>query len=253
MRNVKLTLCYDGTNFNGYELQPGKRTVRAELEGALHKLFQEKTKLVSASRTDAGVHALSQVVNFPLNNNIQPNKLVPALNSVLPEDIRVITAEAVNPEFNSRFGAKKKEYEYLIYNGRDCPPHLRVITWLVKPNLNLAAMKQAAKLLVGKQDFASFCAAHSDDTNFVRTLYKVEVRQKQIIIWDSYKLSVISYKFIGNGFLYKMVRNMVGTLVEVGLGRTSVEQFKGILEARDRRQAGRTAPGQGLCLVRVNY
>ena len=166
MGNIRLTLQYDGSGFSGYELQPGKRTIRAEIEAALQKLFQEKTKLISASRTDAGVHALGQVVNFSLQNDIQPDKIVPALNSVLPEDIRVITAEAVRPEFNARFAAKKKEYEYLIFNGRECPPHLRGITWLVKPKLDLGAMRQAAKYLVGKQDFASFCAAHSDDTDF---------------------------------------------------------------------------------------
>ena len=251
--NIRVTIQYDGTNFNGYELQPGKRTVRAELEGALHKLFQEKTKLISASRTDAGAHALGQVVNFSLKNNIQPSKIVPALNSVLPADIRVIMAEAVSPEFNSRFGAKKKEYEYLIYNGQACPPHLRGIVWLIKPKLDLGAMRQAAKLLVGKQDFASFCAAHSDDTDFVRTLYKVEVRQKPIVIWDSCKLSVVSCKFTGDGFLYKMVRNMVGTLVEAGLGQIKAADVKSILEAKDRKLAGRTAPAQGLCLVKISY
>jgi tRNA pseudouridine38-40 synthase len=251
--NIRVTIQYDGTNFNGYELQPGKRTVRAELEGALHKLFQEKTKLISASRTDAGVHALGQVVNFSLKNNIQTDKIVPALNSVLPADIRVIMAEAVSPEFNSRFGAKKKEYEYLIYNGQACPPHLRGIVWLIKPKLDLGAMRQAAKLLVGKQDFASFCAAHSDDTDFVRTLYKVEVRQKPIVIWNGCQLSVVSCKFVGNGFLYKMVRNMVGTLVEAGLGQIKAADVKSILEAKDRKLAGRTAPAQGLCLVKINY
>jgi tRNA pseudouridine38-40 synthase len=206
MGNIRLTLQYDGAGFSGYELQPGKRTVRAELEGALQKLFQEKTKLISASRTDAGVHALGQVVNFSLKNNIQPVKIVPAFNSVLPEDIRVITAESVSPKFNARFGAKKKEYEYLIVNGRECPPHLRGLAWLIKPKLDLEAMKKAAKFLVGKQDFASFCAAHSDDTDFVRTLYKVEIKQRQICIWESCQLSVVSCKLIGNGFLYKMLR-----------------------------------------------
>lgn len=254
--NIRVTIQYDGTNFNGYELQPGKRTVRAELEGALHKLFQEKTKLISASRTDAGVHALGQVVNFSLKNNIQPDKIVPALNSVLPADIRVIMAEAVSPEFNSRFGAKKKEYEYLIYNGQACPPHLRGIVWLIKPKLDLGAMRQAAKLLVGKQDFASFCAAHSDDTDFVRTIHSFVISSAKggsLVIWSGVGFPVIRFRVVGNGFLYKMVRNMVGTLVEAGLGQIKAADVKSILEAKDRKLAGRTAPAQGLCLVKINY
>ena len=253
MRNIKLNLQYDGTNFCGYEIQPGKRTVRSEIEKALYKLFKRKIGLVSASRTDAGVHALGQVVNFKLRNPIPLSNIPKALNSVLPEDIRAIKAEEVGKKFNARFAAKKKEYEYLICNGEGLPPQFRNLVWQVKPKLNLSRMRKAAKLLVGKHDFSSFCAAGGDDKNFIRTLFEVEIQKRDITIWDSCKLSVVSCKFKGNGFLYKMVRNMVGTLVEVGLGRFEPSDVKRILDAKDRCLAGRTAPPQGLCLVKISY
>ena len=253
MRKIKAVVQYDGSGFSGYELQPGKRAVRSEIEAALQKLFQEKTKLVSASRTDAGVHALGQVVNFSIKNNIQPSKIAPALNSVLPEDIRIIAAEVVGPEFNARYAAKKKEYEYLICNGPNCPPHLRRIVWLVKPPLDLGAMKQAAKLLVGRHDFASFCAAHSDDTDFVRTIHSFVISHSSLVIWSGSSFPVIRLRVVGNGFLYKMVRNMVGTLVEVGLGKIKAADVKNILKAKDRKLAGRTAPAQGLSLVKISF
>lgn len=261
VRNIKLTLQYDGTNFCGYELQPGKRTVREEIEKTLQKTFKLKIKINSASRTDAGVHALGQAVNFKLQNPIPLSNIPKALNSVLPEDVRVIKAEAKVKKFHARFEAKAKEYEYLIYNGEVLPPQFRNFVWHVKPKLNLSAMRKAAKLLVGKHDFSSFCASGSDDKNFVRTIYSIVIKRRKIEIWNSCKLlaprlrsgQVVSCKFVGDGFLYKMVRNMVGTLVEVGLGRLTVSDVKRILKAKDRRAAGRTAPAQGLCLVRVNY
>ncbi|OGC03660.1 tRNA pseudouridine(38-40) synthase TruA [candidate division WOR-1 bacterium RIFOXYA12_FULL_43_27] len=239
MRNLKLTLQYDGTNFCGYELQPGKRTIRGELEQALRKLFGEEIKLISSSRTDSGVHALQNVVNFKTENKSVPIPKIPkALNGLLPDDIRIIEAKKVKDSFNARYDAKKKTYEYLIYNGEILPPVLLNLAWHVKPKLDLAKMKKKAKTLVGTRDFSSFCAAGGDDTNFVRTLYKVSVKKKFVTIWEGYNLSVISYKFTGNGFLYKMVRLMVGALVEAGLNQ------------KPRRFC---APPQGLCLLKVAY
>ena len=251
MRNIILTIQYDGSEFSGYELQPGKKTVRGELQKALNKVFKAKIKTISASRTDSGVHALGQVVGFATENKIPVERIPRALNCVLPDAIRVISAK--EKKLHVRYEAKSKEYEYLIANNGGLPPFYHGVVWQVKPKLDLKAMRRAAKALKGKHNFKSFCASRSDDTDFVRTLYKVSIRQRKINTWDNGKVHLISLKFVGNGFLYKMVRNMVGTLVEVGLGKRKSSDLRKIIKAEDRRQAGRTAPPQGLCLVRVNY
>ncbi|MFH1542172.1 MAG: tRNA pseudouridine(38-40) synthase TruA [bacterium] len=250
-RNIKLTLQYDGTDFAGYEIQPGKKTIRGELEKALYKLFKTKIKTVSTSRTDSGVHAICQVINFQLNRNIPTERIVAALNSTLPETIRIQKAEDVPADFYSRYAAKSKEYEYLIFNGRIVPPFLKGYVWQVKPKLDLKKMRQAAVILKGEHDFKSFCAAKSDDTDFVRTLSKISVRTRKIKIWE--ETPVISLSFEGDGYLYKMVRNLVGLLVEVGLGQKTMKDVRQILKAKDRREAGKCAPAQGLCLVKINY
>lgn len=249
MPNLKLTIQYDGTGFCGYEVQPNKRTVRGELIKALKTLFKEDIKLISSSRTDSGVHALCNTVNFKINKTSIPISKIPkALNSLLPKDIRINKAEKVKKDFNARYNAKKKTYEYLIYNGEILPPVLKNLVWHVKPKLDLSKMKKKAKTLVGTQDFSDYCAAGGDlprralgkagDTNFVRTIYKFSVRQKNIEIWDERKVRVVSCKVIGDGFLYKMVRLMVGSIVEAGLGK------------KNRRMC---APAQGLCLIKIAY
>ena len=250
MCNLRLILQYDGSDFFGYELQPGERTIRGELEKALKKIYGCSIKVHSFSRTDAKVHALGQVISFKPPFEIPLERLPSALNSVLPEDIRVLRAEKAEKR-KKVFDAKAKTYEYLIFNGEVMPPYLRRFVWHVKPKLDLSAMRRAAKVLVGRHDFSSFCAAGGDDKNFVRTIYKIMIRKKPIRIWGLEKVPVISLVFVGDGFLYKMVGNMVGTLWEVGLGKKSVSDVKKILQAKDRRLAGRTAPAQGLCLIRV--
>jgi len=253
VRNIKLTLQYNGTGFSGLELQPSKITIRGEMEKALRKLFKTQIKIISASRTDSGVHALSQVVCFRLDNKIPEIKLSAALNSCLPVEIRILKAEEVADDFHARYDAKSKEYEYLIFNGEIMPPFLNDLAWQVKYKLDLAVMRKAAKILKGKHDFKSFCAARSDDKDFVRTMYTISIRKRKIKIWNGAEMSVISCRVKGDGFLYKMVRNMVGTLVEVGLGRINLKDVRKILRGKDRKLAGRTAPAHGLCLVRVNY
>jgi tRNA pseudouridine38-40 synthase len=253
MSVVKLIVAYDGSGFSGYELQPGKRTIRGELGKTLKQLYKAPVKFYSSSRTDAGVHALGNVISFVSPSEIALSHLPAALNSLLPDDIRVIKAEAVKDKFNARFDAKCKTYEYLIFNGRIMPPSIRKIAWQVKPELDLSAMKKAAKYLVGKHDFASFCASGGDDKDFVRTIHSLVIGHWSLVIWGSEKFGVIRIKINGDGFLYKMVRNMVGTLVEVGLGRREPSDIKKILLAKDRRLAGKTAPAQGLCLIKVTY
>ena len=253
MRNIKLIFQYDGANYSGFELQPGNRTVRSELEKALLKIYGKKIGVISASRTDAGVHALSNVINFKIDSPIPTSKLPQALNFYLPEDIRILKAEDKEKGFNARFDSKSKEYEYLIYNGPVLNPIFRRFVWQVKPKLDLKAMRKAAKILVGKHDFSSFCASRGDDRNFVRTIHSFVIRHSSFIIWGGSKLKVISLRVTANGYLYKMVRNMVGTLAEVGLGRILPGEIEAILMANDRKLAGRTAPAAGLCLIKVNY
>ena len=253
MRNIKITLAYDGTDFCGFELQPGKRTVRRELEKALHKLFKRHVKTINSSRTDSGVHALCQAINFKIDHSIPTTRIVAALNSLLPEDMRVIKAEEAKKDFHARYSPKTKVYEYLIYNGDPMPVHLRKLAWQVKPKLDLKAMRQAAKYLVGRHDFSSFCASCGDDKNFVRTIHSFVIGNSSLGIWQGVKYRVISIRVAGNGFLYKMVRNLVGTLVDVGQGKLSSSGVRKVLRDRDRRVAGRTAPAHGLCLIKVNY
>jgi tRNA pseudouridine38-40 synthase len=252
LRNIKLTVQYDGSDFSGYELQPGKQTVRLALEKALRRLFKVK-KTINASRTDSGVHALAQAVSFKLDNSIPTSKIAQALNTSLPESLRIVKAEEKPLKFHARYDAKSKEYEYLIFNDEIMPPQLVRTAWHVRPKLDLEAMKQAIKHIKGEHDFRSFCAARSDDKKFTRKIYEASIRKKQIKMWDGCQLSVVSCKLKGNGFLYKMVRNIVGTLVEVGLGLRKASDIKKIIEAQDRRAAGRTAPAQGLCLVDIHY
>lgn len=252
MRNIKLTIQYDGSDFSGYELQPGKKTVRHELEKALQKLFKVK-KTINASRTDSGVHALAQVVSFKLNNSIPTQKIAEALNTALPDSLRVIRADEELLTFHARYDAIAKEYEYLIFNNEVMPSQLAKIAWHVRPKLDLEAMKQAARAIKGRHDFKSFCAARSDDKDFVRTMYSISLRRRKIKIWSGEDIPIISFRVKGNGFLYKMVRNIVGTLVEVGLDRIKASDIKKIMAAKDRKSAGRTAPAYGLCLLKVNY
>jgi tRNA pseudouridine38-40 synthase len=182
------------------------------------------------------VHAIAQILNFKAQNVIPVNKIAKALNSVLPDQIRVIRALKASSEFNSRYDIKSKEYEYLIFNQDTLPPFLFDYVWHVKPKINIKAMQKASRRLVGKHDFREFCAAHSGKTDFVRTIYSLKIKEKDICIWNGTKWKVISIKVKGNGFLYKMVRNIVGMLVDVGTGK---------------KPAKRCAPSQGLCLVRA--
>ncbi|PIS29639.1 tRNA pseudouridine(38-40) synthase TruA [Candidatus Saganbacteria bacterium CG08_land_8_20_14_0_20_45_16] len=256
MRNFKLIVQYDGAGFSGFELQPNKRTVRAELGKALFSLFNYKVKLINSSRTDAGVHAIHLVVNFEVETKIPTAKVLAALNSILPEDIRIVKIENRKSKignFHARYDAKSKEYEYLIYNGLVVPPHIRKIVWQVTPKLDLKKMKQGAKYLIGKHEFSSFCATGGDDKNFVRIIHSLDIGNWKLDIWHKGGVPVISIRVRGSGFLYKMVRNIVGTLVEVGLGKRQPNDVKAILNAKSRKKAGRCAPGEGLCLIDVAY
>ena len=244
MRTLKLKLAYDGSAFAGWQMQANQRTVQGVFEEALRPIEGQRVVVHAAGRTDAGVHAAGQVVSFSLNSTIACDALVRALNVRLPDDVRVMHAEVAPPTFNARFDARRKPYRYVVYTGPVVRPQVRHFVWDVLHHLDRENMREAAAALIGDHDFAAFQAAGADVITsrreiFVSTLFD---REEQTI-----------YEVTGSGFLRHMVRNIVGTLVEIGRGRRPVEDVRRVLESRDRTQASATAPPQGLTLWKVDY
>jgi len=247
MRNIKLTVAYDGTEYHGFQEQRGTglKTVQEVLEKSLARLAGRFVRVIGAGRTDAGVHARGQVVNFDADGwHIPVERIVLALNGVLPPDVAAICAESVPADFHARFSATAKTYCYTLYNSRVPSPFHRRYSLFVPRPLNDNAMRAAAERLVGEHDFASFQAVGTPVKSTVRILYRVTVEREGPLVF---------LRFRGNGFLYNMVRIMVGTLLEVGLGKRPPEDISAVLAARDRTRAGPTVPPQGLCLEEVEY
>jgi tRNA pseudouridine38-40 synthase len=246
MRNILLRLAYDGTNYHGFQRQPEEhgRTIQGELERVWKKLFAEEIKVVTAGRTDTGVHAQGQVVNFRSTARIPQEKIPKALNSLIPEDIRILEARDVSEEFNARLRAKWKRYDYRIDNGRIPNVFTRLYTLHEPVPLNIGQMQVAAAYLEGKHNFKAFAAAGSSAKSFVRTLYHCKVRQQE---------EQITITCIGNGFLYNMVRIIAGTLIYVGKGRIPPHDIPLILQSQNRKRAGKTVSASGLTLTFVNY
>ncbi|HHT48305.1 MAG TPA: tRNA pseudouridine(38-40) synthase TruA [Firmicutes bacterium] len=245
MVNLKLTIAYEGTDFTGYQRQgQGERTVQGELEKALQKLTGTTPKLIAAGRTDAGVHAKGQVVNFTTQASIPITRWPAALNSCLPTDLIVCQAEAVPLSFHARYGAKSKTYQYIVSRRRWPDLFLRRFSYHYPRSLQLEPLRTAAAFLVGEHDFKGFSAAGSSVVTTVRRLDRVEVAEQG---------EEIFFTLTGNGFLYKMVRNIVGTLLWIGEGKKEPRLVKAILTEGDRRRAGPTAPPQGLTLLKVEY
>lgn len=245
--NIKLVLQYDGTDFNGWQTQEGQtgaRTVQGELSQALARILDEPVTVIGAGRTDSGVHARGQVAGFRTSRTIPEGKWPAALNSVLPEDIRVIFAEEVCPEFHPQFDAKKKMYCYNILNDDNGDVFLRRYSYHIRQPLDVESMREASKRLLGTRNFVSFCASGSSAKTFERSVYQAE-------FFTQGKLLV--FQISANGFLYKMVRTIVGTLLEIGRGKQSPDWIESVIEARDRKHAGPTAPPQGLFLEKVWY
>ena len=244
MRKIKLTVQYDGSRYSGWQTQPGKRTIQGELVEALSNLVGVRTPVHGASRTDAGVSALGQVALFEIDCPIPTENFPNALNGRLPHNIVVTSAEEVPPKFNLLGDVKSKLYRYTIYTGRYRPVLKLNQCWHLHKKLDVAAMNEAAQLLVGTKDFKSFASAADMRESSVRTIFRCEVTSKEKWIYIDVE---------GDGFLYNMVRNIVGTLVEIGTGRWNPEKINEILEAKDRTAAGRLAPPQGLCLMWIRY
>lgn len=247
MRNIKLTVAYDGTRYHGFQEQRGTGlpTIQEELEKALQLLSGKVIRLVGAGRTDSGVHARGQVVNFDAGDWRIPTDRIPlAMNSRLPVDIAVLSARDVPEDFHARFSAVAKTYVYSIYNSRVPDPLLRRFTYFVPRMLDDGVMAGAGAMLVGRHDFSAFKAEGTPVKSTVRTIYSLNVGRQGNII----KITVR-----GDGFLYNMVRIIAGTLLEVGLGKQSPEYLLAVLKSKRRELAGATVPPQGLCLLEVEY
>lgn len=246
MPNIKLILEYDGSAYHGWQSQDGtgKATVQQTLETALAEIAGEPVRTVSSGRTDAGVHAFGHVANFTTQAELPPAAWAPAVNRLLPPDIRILASEEVPADFHARFSATGKTYCYRILNRRTAPVLERGRVWHVNRKLNVAAMKRAAAVLVGRHDFSSFRSSGCGARTAVRTLRRLELRKSG---------EIITITLEADAFLMHMARNIVGTLVEAGLGRFTAAEVKAVLKARDRTRAGKTAPAGGLYMLEVCY
>ena len=244
MKRIKLTVAYDGTNYCGWQVQPNGITIEEVLNKTLSKLTGENICIIGASRTDSGVHAMGNVAVFDTETTIPPERIAMSLNQRLPEDIVIVKSEEVAADFHPRYCNCSKTYEYHIINTRIPIPTKRLTNYFVSYNLNIDDMRKAATYLVGEHDFASFCNVRTNVESTVRTITALDILQNG---------NEITVRITGNGFLYNMVRIIVGTLVRVGRGFYKPEQVKEILEAKERTAAGVTAPAHGLMLMQIDY
>lgn len=249
MYRYKIVFAYDGANFSGFQIQPNKRTVEQTLKNAVNKIAKHPEPAISvigSGRTDAGVHALNQVAHFDLPYKLSNESMRKALNSMLPLDILVKSAELVSPDFHARYNAHRKTYRYRVDQGEFVDPFKRNYTAHFKYPLDIELMREAAKDFIGEHDFTSFVASGSQAKSNVRTIYKIEINR------DEYNNETV-FEFTGNGFLYNQVRIMVAFLLEIGSKQRPVSDIKRVLAAKDRTEARMTAPASGLYLVNVDY
>ncbi|MDP3786569.1 MAG: tRNA pseudouridine(38-40) synthase TruA [Candidatus Omnitrophota bacterium] len=244
IRNILLKIEYDGTNYSGWQSQKNSRSIQDTTEAALKRITGRKARLISCGRTDAGVHALGQIANFKTTSDILLYKLQRGLNSVLPKDIVIKEIREAPLKFHSRFDAKSKTYCYTIINGASPSAVQRDFTAYIPYKLDLPLIKKEAKHLLGKHDFKSFQAADKVERSSIRTIKRLDIKKAG----NSIKITVEA-----DGFLYNMVRNIVGTLLEIGKGRLKPGSMGKILKAKDRKLAGPTASARGLCLMEVKY
>lgn len=243
-RIFRLTIKYDGTGYAGWQVQPGQKTIQGVLEEVLKIILNEPCRLTAAGRTDAGVHALGQVAHFKTDSKIPASNLKMALNSILPKDISIMDAFEAHPDFHARKQALAKRYIYRIFRGQARDPFQWPYTWFLPGKLDIALITACLPILRGEHDFSAFSLAKNDHMDGTRKLMKIELIENE---------DQLQFEFLGNGFLRKQIRRMVGTLIDVGRGRFRPDQFKQILLSGDPVQAGPTAPPQGLFLVKVYY
>jgi tRNA pseudouridine38-40 synthase len=250
MRNLKVILSYDGAEFSGWQVQPAASTVQGTLASAIGRITGEKVLPQGSGRTDAGVHALAQVMTFVTESSVPTENFVKALNDILPASVRVLEVAEAPPEFHARHSARAKTYRYRIYRETICPPFLARYVWHYPYTLDEEEMGRAAELVVGEHDFTSFAAVDPE-----RGRGEAAVSNVRKIFSSSWELAgdELVYSVRGSGFLHHMVRNLVGTFILVGRGTLQVEDVTRILEARNRSAAGATAPASGLYLVSVEY
>lgn len=244
MRNIKLIIEYDGKGFNGWQKQPNKLNIQGEIEKAIFEITGENIDLIASGRTDAGVHSLGQTANFKTNSNIPIEKIPIAINSKLKKSIVIKDAEEVEERFHSRYSVKSKTYRYTINNSKYGSAIYRNVEFHYPYELDVQKMNMASKYFEGEHDFKAFKASGTSSKSSVRTIYKANVYQNEDRIY---------IELTGNGFLYNMVRIIAGTLVDVGTGKISPEEIIDIIDSKDRKNAGKTLPANGLCLVKVEY
>ncbi len=243
MNNIKLVIEYDGTNYVGWQQQKKGATIHGTLSKAIGRVINEEVALQGSGRTDAGTHAVGQVANFKTKSNIPVSNLVQAINSYLPRDIVVKSAKKVPEKFHSRYSAKSKTYCYTILNSRIRDAVGRDYCLHYSTPLDIEKMQKASKVLIGKHDFSAF-KSKSEVPSSVRTIMKLEIKKKG---------KFLTFTVEADGFLYKMVRSIVGTLIEVGKGKMTITEFKRIVKSRTRAKAGNTVAANGLCLIKVKY
>ncbi len=244
LRNIKLTISYDGTNYHGWQKQDEALTVQSMIENAIYNITGEYADLIASGRTDANVHALGQVANFKTDSKILPEKFSVALNTKLSNDIRILKSEEVDLDFNSRFDAKRKTYLYQIYNCAILSPFYRLYSWHVPYTLDISLMEKALKELEGEHDFKAFMSSKSDVKSTIRTIYGTDMKKED---------DIIKLEITGNGFLYNMVRIIAGTIVEIGNKRRDISCIKEAISLGQRGLLGQTAKPQGLFLKEVQY
>ncbi len=244
IRNIKLTILYDGSQYHGWQIQPGQKTIQGEITEAIENLLGGKVQVFGASRTDAGVSALGQAGLMQIDSPIPVENLAKAITDRLPADIAVSEAVEVPDGFDVIKAVKSKLYRYTIFTGQVRPVLQMRHCWHLPAKVDTTAMDEAAKMLVGKKDFKSFASADDRRENSVRTIFRCDVTTQDDWLYIDVE---------GDGFLYNMVRNIIGTLVEIGIGRQKPEKISEILEAKDRTTAGPIAPAVGLCLMWIKY
>lgn len=244
-RNVKLTISYDGSRYYGWEHQPGiELTIQGKLENVLKEMVGEEVEVLGAGRTDAGVHAKGMTANVFLDTNMSEDEIMTYMNRYLPDDIGILDVVFASERFHARYNAVGKTYRYTCYYGKTKPVFDRKYVYSLDRHPDVQAMKTAAEILMGEHDFASFCANPRMKKSTVRIVDKIEIEERRGYIYFTYH---------GTGFLQHMVRILTGTLLEVGFHKRSPENMRELINVKDRKQAGFTAPAQGLCLIEVDY